>query len=162
MNTPPTNPLTNLDDINVRVAAAVKAQRNRIRALTSMALLFGFLAIGASILIVAFYPVMYLPKQKELIRRAEAAATQAKTETTEESLRRLDKFVGAEILMTHVISMGTTIVAAAVGILALGTLVLVLVVVLNRRATLNQINASLAQISIQLKELQLRDGKRQL
>ena len=162
MNTPPTNPLTNLDDINARVAAAVKAQRNRIRALTSMALLFGFLAIGASILIVAFYPVMYLPKQKELIRRAEAAATQAKTETTEESLRRLDKFVGAGIFMTHVISMGTTIVAAAVGILALGTLVLVLVVVLNRRATLNQINASLAQISIQLKELQLRDGKRQL
>ena len=162
MNTPPTNPLTNLDDINARVAAAVKAQRNRIRALTSMALLFGFLAIGASILIVAFYPVMYLPKQKELIKRAEAAATQAKTETTEESLRRLDKFVGAEILMTHVISMGTTIVAAAVGILALGTVVLVLVVVLNRRATLNQINASLAQISIQLKDLQLRDGKRQL
>ena len=85
---------------------------------------------------------------------------QAKTETVEETLQRLDRFLGVEIFMTHVISMGTTIVAAAVGVLALGTLVLVLVVMLNRRVTLNQINVSLAQISSQLKDLQLR-GKKQ-
>jgi predicted PurR-regulated permease PerM len=154
MNPESKTPSPNLDDITTRVTAAVKTHQTRLRVLTSLALLFGFLAVVLSVLIVAFYPLMYLPKQKELIRRAETAAAQAKTETVEETVQRLDKFVGVGILMTHVVSLGTTIVAAAVGLLALGTLVLVLVVVLNRRATLNQINASLAQISGQLKELQ--------
>ena len=160
MNDQLKHPLPNLDDINARVATAVDAHRTRVRVLTSMALLFGFIAIAASILIVAFYPVMYLPKQREIIRQAENALVQARTETVEETLQRLDKFLGVEIFMTHVISMGTTIVAAAVGVLALGTLVLVAVVMLNRRATMNQINVSLAQISSQLKDLQLRENKR--
>ena len=159
MNDQPKNLLPNVDDINTRVATAVNAHRTKVRVLMSMALLFGFLAIAASILIVAIYPVMYLPKQKEIIKQAETALIQAKIETVEEKLQRLDRFLGVEIFMTHVISMGTTIVAAAVGILALGTLVLMLVVMLNRRVTLNQINASLAQISSQLKDLQLRENK---
>ena len=160
MNDQLKHPLPNLDDIKARVATAVDAHRTRVRVLTSMALLFGFIAIAASILIVAIYPVMYLPKQREIIRQAENALVQARTETVEETLQRLDKFLGVEIFMTHVISMGTTIVAAAVGVLALGTLVLVAVVMLNRRATMNQINVSLAQISSQLKDLQLRENKR--
>ena len=156
----PKNLVPNLEDINARVATAVNAHRTKVRVLMSMALLFGFLAIAASILIVVFYPVMYLPKQKEIIKQAETALIQAKIETVEEKLQRLDRFLGVEIFMTHVISMGTTIVAAAVGILALGTLVLVLVVMLNRRATLHQINVSLAQISGQLAELQLRENEK--
>ncbi|MBI3417656.1 MAG: hypothetical protein HY043_20380 [Verrucomicrobia bacterium] len=160
MNDQPKNPLPNLDDINARVATAVSAHRTKVRVLTSLALVFGFLAVAVSLMIVAFYPIMYLPKQKEIIKQAEAALTQAKTETVEETVQRLDKFLGVEIFMTHVISMGTTIVAAAVGILALGTLVLVLVVMLNRRATLHQINVSLTQISGQLNELQMRGNER--
>ena len=56
--------------------------------------------------------------------------------------------------MTFFHSVVITALAVAVGLLAVGTLVLLAVVILSRRATLNQINASLAQISTQLKELQ--------
>lgn len=160
MNDESKNPLPNIDEINSRAAAAVNSHRTQLRFLTGAALTLGLIAVAISFLILVFYPVTYLPKQKELLRRAEAAATQVKTETMEDTVKRIDKFVGVEILMTHVISMGTTIVAAAVGALALGTLVLVLMVTINRRSTLKQINASLAQISGQLKELQLREGKR--
>jgi hypothetical protein len=54
--------------------------------------------------------------------------------------------------------MGTTLVAVVVGVLSLGTLVLLIVVILNRRVTLNQINVSLAQIAHQLRELQSSRG----
>ena len=128
MNDQSKNPPPNLDDINARVTTAVNTHRTKVRVLTSVALLFGLLAVAVSLMIVASYPVVYLPKQKEMIRQSETAVTQAKTETVEETVRRLDKFVGVEIFMIHAVSMGTTIVAAAVGVLALGTLVLVLVV----------------------------------
>jgi uncharacterized protein YoxC len=160
MNDQAKNPLPDMDEINSRVAAAVNSPRTKLRFLTGAALTLGLIAVAISFLILVFYPVLYLPKQKDLIKRAESAAAQSKTETVEETVRRLDKFVGVEILMTHVVSMGTTIVAAAVGALALGTLVLVVVVTINRRSTLKQINLSLAQISGQLKELQLRESKR--
>jgi len=44
--------------------------------------------------------------------------------------------------------------AVSVGLLAAGTLVTLLLVVVNRRVTLYQINASLAQISRQIQEMQ--------
>ena len=160
MNDQNKNPMPDMNQINARIAKAVGSHRTKLRVLTSTAMLLGLIAVAISCLILVFYPVMYLPKQRELIKRAESAATQAKAETVEDTVKRLDKFMGVEILMTHVISMGTTIVAAAVGALALGTLVLVMVVTINRRATLNQINISLAQISNQLKELQSSEGKR--
>ena len=52
------------------------------------------------------------------------------------------------------------LVAIAVGLSAAGTLVMLALVILQRRVTLNQINVSLVQISNQLKELQLRENKR--
>jgi hypothetical protein len=45
------------------------------------------------------------------------------------------------------------LVAVAVGLLALGTLVMLALMVSQRRATLHQINTSLAQIAEQLREL---------
>ena len=65
----------------------------------------------------------------------------------------MDTFLGVPLAFTHVISMATTLLAIAVGVLGLGTLILLAVVILNRRATLHQVNASLAQISNQLREL---------
>jgi hypothetical protein len=55
--------------------------------------------------------------------------------------------------MTFFHSVIITALAVAVGLLAVGTLVLLAVVIISRRATLHQINASLAQISHQLKQL---------
>ena len=59
---------------------------------------------------------------------------------------------------SNVTTAGTVVLAAAVGLLGLGTLTLLRVVILNRRVALNQINASLAGISSQLRELQKTRG----
>ena len=156
------NPTPNLDPaaLNDRVTAAVQSHRTKLRLMTMLAFLFGFLAIAVSIFIVWFYLIMYLPKQRQMIEEAEAAVQQAKTISTsdqatmEENVKRIDKFLGVQIVLTYVISAGVTLVGVSVGVLALGTLTLLTVVILNRRVTLNQINVSLAQISNQLRELQ--------
>ena len=59
---------------------------------------------------------------------------------------------------SDVTTAGTVVLAAAVGLLGLGRLTLLTVVILNRRVALNQINASLAGISSQLRELQKTRG----
>src|SRR6185436_15077831 len=99
---------------------------------------------------------MYLPKQRKMLYDSEKAAQQAKSaaSSVEDNVKEINKFMGAEVLLTHVVSMGVTIVALSVGVLGLGMLVLLSVVIPNRRVALNQINLSLAQISSQLRELQ--------
>ncbi|HEY2952986.1 MAG TPA: hypothetical protein VGK40_10405 [Verrucomicrobiae bacterium] len=153
------NPSPDLVGITERVTAAVRSHRIKIRVLTGVAFLFGFLAIATSILLVWSYLIFYLPKDKTLMRDAEVAAHQARTGppgeqvSVEEAVKRIDTFLGAQMVFTHFISMATTVLAVAVGVLGVGTLILLTVVILNRRATLNQLNASLAQISDELRAL---------
>lgn len=133
-----------------------------MKILTSAALFFGFLAIAASVAIVSAYFVLYRPKQLQLLRDVTIAAQAAQpTPAPGENPppRKLD-FPSVQATMTHVLSFGTMLVAVAVGFLAAGTLVMLALVVLQRRAALHQINVSLVQISGQLKELQLRENKR--
>lgn len=146
--------------INERVKTAVNSHRIKLRLLTSVAFVIGFVAIAASICIVWVYLIKYLPREKQLFYDAEKAAQQAKSATPsiEDDVKEIKKFLGVEVLFTHVISVGVTVVAISVGVLGLGMLVLLTVVVLNRRVALNQINASLAQISNQLRELQNARG----
>jgi len=76
-------------------------------------------------------------------------------------LRFFEEMSYEEIARVTDSSVGTVrsrIVGMAVGVLGLGTLVLLTVVILNRGATLNQINARLAQISHQLRQLQDNRG----
>jgi len=98
-------------------------------------------------------------------KAAEQGRTSADTaengEKRTENLPRTDQILRNEVVLTYVASMGVTLVASAVGALGLGTLILLTVVVLNRRVTLNQVNASLAQISDQLRELQAGPGAKQ-
>src|SRR5262245_35728279 len=98
------NPLPDMDELNARVVDAVGSHRRKLRVLTSAALTLGFIAVAVSISIAVFYRVMYWPKQKDMMKRAETAFIQAKGETVDETVKRLDKFMGVEILMTHVIS----------------------------------------------------------
>jgi hypothetical protein len=145
-------------------ATAVRSHRIKIRVLTTLAFLFGFAAIVASVAVAWAYPVFVLPKQRQMLDDARAAVERAKTDSTAgqptsaNDVKRIDQVLANEILMTQVVSIGTSVVAMAVGLLGLGTLVLLTVVVLNRRVTLNQVNASLAQISNQLRELQNSRG----
>lgn len=148
-----------ISDLNERVAETVRGHQRRLRLLTGAAFLFGFLAIAASVAIASAYFVLYRPKQMQLLRDVTTAAQEARPENGtppngQPPRRQLD-FPSVQATMTHVLSFGTMMVAVSVGLLGTGTLVLLAVVVLSRRATLQQIQSHLAQISAQLKELQL-------
>jgi hypothetical protein len=60
-----------------------------------------------------------------------------------DDVKRINGLLANEIQMTEIVSIGASVVTLAVRVLGLGTLVLLTVVILNRRATLNQVNASL-------------------
>jgi Na+/citrate or Na+/malate symporter len=160
MNPQPNPPMPDAGAINQRVKKAVRSHRLKLRVLTAAAFVFGFVAIAASVFIVWFYLIIYLPKQREMLNWSQTVVQQAGTSTdsAEKGVKRIDNLLRNEVILTHVVSMGVTVVALAVSALGLGTLILLTVVVLNRRIALNQINASLAQISNQLRELQTGRG----
>jgi hypothetical protein len=166
MNSQPTPSTPDAGLINERVKTAVHSHRIILRVLTTVAFVFGFVAIATSIYIVSFYRIKYLPKQREMLYGSRLAAEQAGTGANSaqnglkpmENLPRAEEFLRNEVVLTHVVGIGVAIVALAVGVLGLETLVLLTVVVLNRRVTLNQINANLAQISDQLRELRTGRG----
>lgn len=144
--------------LNERVAETVRGHQRRLRLLTCAAFVFGFLAIAASVAIASAYFILYRPKQMQLLRDVTTAAQEARpdngaTPNGQPTRRNLD-FPSVQATMTHVLSFGTMMVAVSVGLLGTGTLVLLAVVVLSRRTTLQRINSHLAQISAQLKELQ--------
>jgi len=157
MNT--NNPSPNSD----LAATAVRSHRIKIRVMTTVAFLLGFLAMITGILIVWSYLVFMLPKQKELALGAEILVHQFQTNSAAaqpvgDAGKQMGDILNGEIAMNRVTSTGVVVVALAVGVLGLGTLILLTVVILNRRVALNQINASLAQISEQLRELQTERG----
>ena len=164
----PTNPEASpdLSAINERVTTSIHSHQRKIRALTGLAFLLGFLAVAASVVIVSAYFVFYRPKEKEVLRQVTLAATQAKAnaapaEGGPASAPKLPfDFPSVQATMTFFHSVVITLLAGAVGLSAVGTMVLIALVVLSRRATLHQINASLAQISTQLKELQPDNNRR--
>lgn len=166
----PTNPesMPDLSAIHERVAAGVRSHQRKIRALTGTALVLGFLAVAASVVIVSAYFGFYRPKEKEVLRQVTLAAERAKANPapaeagTASGPKLPFDFPSVQATMTFFHSVVITLLAGAVGLLALGTLVLLAVVILNRRVSLQQINASLAQISTQLKELQSGNNRKSL
>jgi len=156
MNNQPSPQMPTSDEINERIKTAVQSHRIKLRLLNTVACVFGFLALATSVFIVMFYAIKYMPKQRELLQQARAIANSpsnpnAPAMSTEDLLRN-------EVVLTYVASTGVTIVAVAVGLLGLGTLILLTVVILSRRVALNRINASLGQISKQLQEMQKPSG----
>lgn len=161
MNQNQPSPLPSASDftnLNAGITSAVGAHRRKIKILTGAALLFALLALVASIGTVAGYLVFVHPKQTQMLNNythngspprvvnAPAANGVPPSESA--------AFASQEVMMTYVSFLGTMLVAIAVGLSATGTLVLLVLVVLQRRATLQQINVSLAQLSAQLKDMQ--------
>ena len=142
--------------ITERAKTAVSAHRVKLRVLTMAACGFGFVAVAASLLIVWAYLFMYLPKQRQMIQESQQSVEKARVanDSAGGDVKRIEDFQRTHIVLTDAISMAVAAVALSVGVLGLGTLILLMVVILNRRAALNQINASLAQISSQLRQLQ--------
>lgn len=152
-------------DLQQQVRAGVQSHRIKLRVLSSAAFLLGLLALVAAFLIAWCYPIYILPKQKELKWRARdlleyvGTNSPATTVNHEESTRRVAKLLTEQIVVVNDLTRAAIVgVAITVGLLALGTLNLLTVVILNRRAALNQVNASLARISDQLLELQKTQG----
>lgn len=137
-----------------QASAAVQSHRRKIQALTFAAFVLGFLAVAASISIITLNEMYVRPRQEKLA--AESGAIAWPSGGTADTNSRSDtiqaRVLALEIDMMRVISMGSMMVAGSVGLLGLGTLLLVAAVMLNRRATLNQVNTSLAQISAQLRD----------
>jgi hypothetical protein len=161
MNYQPNPPTPDAGAINELVKAAVHSHRIKLRVLTAAAFVFGFIAITASILIASLW-LHQLSWQAEILKDLPYPKTveQAKpnTESAEDRLNRIERIIHQEAFMTRMASTEATGVALAVAVLGLGTLILLTVVILNRRIALNQINASLLQISNQLRELQAGRG----
>ena len=119
----------------------------------------GFLPTITSLLLVWNYPIFILPKQRELDLEAGKLMRQLRTEAIpsapgDDAGRGIGKLLAVQIETTHITTAGTAVVALAVGLLGLGSLTLLTVVILNRRVSLNQIDASLKEISRQLRDLQ--------
>jgi hypothetical protein len=167
MKNDPPKPTPDPEDTQIqeRILGAVHQQQLHGRWLAGLALMLGLVSIAASIGIVSFYFVFYRPKEKQLLRDLpgviyNSSTNAAATQTAPEERVPRPHFdpVRAHLFMTFVIGVGTALVAGSVGLLGLGTLLVVTLVLLNRRVTLRQINASLADISLQLKELRRTSG----
>jgi len=146
---------TDQNAVHERVAIAVKSHQRKIRVLTIAAFAFGFLSVAASISIVTLNYLYVVPKQKALIAASgKLAWPDNKDDAADVPAQNTvqAKLLALEIQMVSIVSLGSMMVAGSVGLLALGTVVLVTVVILDRRATLNQVSASLAKISDQLRE----------
>ena len=163
MNDQSTSPTPDANAINEHVKMAVNSHRIKLRVLTTAAFVFGFLALITGFVITWIYPIRVLPKQRELVQRAETLLVYYRTNDVaaargNEVGKEIGQLLAVEVMVGNVTTAGTAIVALAVGLLAFGTLLLLTVVILSRRVALNQINASLAQISGQLRELQNARG----
>jgi hypothetical protein len=146
-----------------RILRAVESHGRKSGWIAGIALFLGLVSIAASIAIVSFYFVFYRPKEKQLLRDLPPviynAASNATAGAAQEPVPRphFDP-VRAHLFLVTAIGVGTALVAGSVGLLGLGTLLLVSLVLINRRVALRQIRVSLADISVQLKQLQHPSG----
>ena len=159
MNNQPINPSQDLSAINDRITATVRSHRIKIRVLSTVAFMFGFLAIATSLGLAWSYVVFVLPRQSQMVEDGLVAMQQAKTHPatepvpTSDDTMQIHRFLSMQADMVRSVSVGTSMLALAVGVLGLGTLVLLTVVILSRRSTLDHVNTSLVEISQQLRDL---------
>jgi len=151
--------------LDERVATAVAKHQRRLRLLTGIAWGLALLAVAASVIIVFLYFTAFLPKEKQILDDMGIAshfphtgAPVALPPEASEAERRaagLNEMgiIGIQLVMTRALSMGTMFIACAVGSLALGTLVVLVVMMRTSRATMSQVQAHLALISAQLQGL---------
>jgi hypothetical protein len=155
------NPALNPTD--ERVMKALRANQRWLRALTVAAVIFWSLAVIASVGVIVCYKIFYAPKEKQIFRDYESYGhirdnpnAPAGDPPRDPQTASLEKALGIHFSMTWVLTKGILATSISVIVLSCGTLTTLLVVILNRRVTLRQINYSLEQISDQLKQLQTR------
>lgn len=151
-----------LNPTDERVMQTLLRQTRGLRWLTGVAIAFWTLAVLASVGVLVAYCIFYAPKEKLMFHDYETYGHLARRTNSPDGSEQLgqlstEKALGLHFTMSYVTTKGILAIAVSVIILSCGTLATLLLVVLNRRVTLKQINLSLAQISEQLKQLQ-QDG----
>ena len=151
----PTNPT------GERVLQTLHGQQRRLRWLTAAGIAFWVFAIVTSVGVLAGYWWFYAPKERQVL--ADYGATGhlrvgTADATGDERSANIEKALRVHFIMNYVVTKGLLAVAISVVVLSCATLATLLLVILNRRVTLRQINHNLAQISEQLKVLQDRRG----
>ena len=150
---------------NESIMKKLRALRWAGRLLTTVALGVGFLAIAGGILLTWGSTHVMFPQVQLLLQQSNAAHGVApntgaglnSTNSTDEILTLGDgSKVDRQVLVTLMQGKIINVTSLAVTLLGLGTMLTLVLVIFNRRVTLRQVNASLAQISQQLKELQER------
>jgi hypothetical protein len=152
-------------DTNEPILKKLNASRWAGRLLTTVALGIGFLAIAGGIIVNWGSTKVMFPQVQLLLKQSTAAHT-GDTNTvvslnaTNEMLTLSDGTkVDQQVLVTLMQAKIMNVTSLALTFLGLGTMLTLLLVIFNRRVTLRQVNASLAQISQQIKELQERGQK---
>jgi hypothetical protein len=160
MNTDKPSPET-----NEAVMKNLQSHRWKGRVLTLLALSVGLLSIVAGIFLVWGNSAVIFPQVRLLLQHADTAPAGntnsiTQTNTVDARLTLSDgTTVDRQVLVTLLLGKAMNVTSLAVTLLGLGTMLTLLLVIFNRRVTLRQINASLAQISQQIKELQDHKGR---
>lgn len=145
-----------------QVMDTLHRQQRRLRWLTVTAVVLWSLAVLTSVGVLVFYSYFYAPKERQIlddygiyghVRERSAQVTESETAASRPPTAA-EKALGLQFTMSWVMTKVTLMLAWSVIILSGGTLATLLLVIFNRRVTLQQINHSLAQISQQLKALQ--------
>ena len=130
--------------MNNLILENVRRHAWKSRALATIGFTFGLIAIVLSIAIAWGNVVLVIPQLVHLLESYPHGPGQG-------GLNKLD---WQHVQVSAALGKTSVLVATSVAFLALGTLVILLLVIFNRRVTLNQINASLSALSLQLKQLQ--------
>ncbi len=153
------------NETNESILKKLQAIRWAGRLLTTVALGIGFLAIAGGILLTwgstrVMFPQVQLLLQQSTAAHGAGTNTVAGQNSNDEILTLGDgSKVDRQVLVTLMQGKIMNVTSLALTLLGLGTMLTLVLVIFNRRVTLRQVNASLAQISQQLKELQERSQK---
>ncbi|HXC36922.1 MAG TPA: hypothetical protein VNV43_13680 [Candidatus Acidoferrales bacterium] len=155
------------NDMNETILKKLRVLNWTGRLLTSAALGIGLLAIAGGILLTMACPRIIFPQVQLLLKQSTAqhanstnSNSGAVTNAPNPVLTLSDgSVVDQQTLVTLLFGKALDVMSLAIAILGLGAMLTLLLVIFNRRVTLRQVNASLAQISQQIKELQERGQK---
>jgi len=148
-------------DTNEAIFNKLQACRWTGRLLTTAALAIGLLAIAAGILVAMANLNLVMPMEQRLLLQTHpelfgqpatnhVASAETKPASTQEQTET------RHLLVTFAQGKELFLLVIAVILMGLGTFLTLLLVIFNRRVTLRQVNANLALISRQIKELQDR------
>lgn len=138
-------------------ARILDRDRRRVRLLTGLTVFFWLLTAAVILFTLFAYYYFVVPKQRQLLDNLGQARAFPLPEI-EQGMppEQFEPVVWANLQITQ---MGVKVVGTSVVALALAALSTVLLVFATRRATLRHINASLVEISEQLKQLRADSGK---